>query len=611
MREARIVCSKIKAFKADPSKRSFLINTYMIPLFSYLQRHFIMPKSITNELSVIIRKALGPYNYLPNRVLFATHGPFKLSPPVHHPFIVGLAMICATPPINPIRTDCALSKRTIAWNRMTAVDIMAKTLNLKDNGRKTLQFIVDGESYKDWKARGGGPRTLREWLGLTIPTYGPWKLIDEIPGASRDTVAVNMLILDDQRLKRSFITLFCKGWSLQHQYGLRTKQLQQNACSLCGAPQETYKHILCNCPKIDELLTSLRRVWLLCNKSNDNDWPDRGADMFAGAQPLKNHQIRLRRLILQTIKRALIESCMGILIVNRLIDNFKMVCRKKTWTRGGNKDDRTDRPPPTIVPDQTYGFFDGSACTWPPARGGGFVIYRGTQEVAAGAIHSPFQTSNWGEAKALALLMERARIMEVNDIVIYGDSEIVINFMGRQNSFQKWTQALWEQIHKGIPEGWTFKHVGREYNKRADVIANAAALSQELGNALAREQGRTTRKVTEADIEVATKNFKWYDNEVIVNASKEGRKRDTLFTIPDNYVPPNVVGTTTDAGYEEDFRELPFNESHQIRTKPIESFFVNPTTHNVGYISDGTNGEGESVTNAIAKAIAPEVSGEV
>src|SRR5690606_27297873 len=90
LREARIVSNKIRTSKIGPAKRALHINTYMIPLFGYLQRHFITPKSITNTISKLIRKAMGPYNYLPNRVLFATRGPFKLSPPIQHPFIVGL-----------------------------------------------------------------------------------------------------------------------------------------------------------------------------------------------------------------------------------------------------------------------------------------------------------------------------------------------------------------------------------------------------------------------------------------------------------------------------------------------------------------------------------------
>ena len=169
---------------------------------------------------------------------------------------------------------------------------------------------------------------------------------------------------------------------------------------------------------------------------------------------------------------------MGILNWDRLKGNFKTMCRTRRKRGSTNKSPRTDREAPKISQSKMYGFFDGSACEWPPAGAGGFAIFKGITEICARAIHAPFRTSNWGKANALARLIEHGRKLGIDKMTVFGDSQIVINMINHRNSFRDWTAGLWEQIHQGVPEKWTFHHVGREYNKRADVIANAAAYSQ-------------------------------------------------------------------------------------------------------------------------------------
>jgi hypothetical protein len=116
---------------------------------------------------------------------------------------------------------------------------------------------------------------------------------------------------------------------------------------------------------------------------------------------------------------------------------------------------------------------------------------------------------------------------------------------------------------------WTFNHIYRENNKRADVIANAAAYSQQQGDQMARETGRLKRLIVKSLPEHHSTN-----HERICKLGATPKKMEISFPIKENYVPPyDHKATLANIGNEEDFREIKINNSKTISNNTITKFF--------------------------------------
>jgi hypothetical protein len=238
LKNAAIVANKLHSLKSTLRQRCLAINTYIISLFSYLQRHYIIPRSVANKISHHIRFALGPYNYLPDRVLFTNNGPFKLKQPILHPFFMGIAILSLSPTVKRPHTTRNICNKTIYWHQNTARNIVDNILHIK---------VDKAYSYEDDKAeRKQTTRALRATLIRSLPNGCSWKLIDQVVNAQRKIFIINIISLTSMRLKKAFTTLLCKGWYLNHQYN-RKKGHIETKCSLCKEENESYKHILEEC----------------------------------------------------------------------------------------------------------------------------------------------------------------------------------------------------------------------------------------------------------------------------------------------------------------------------------------------------------------------------
>jgi ribonuclease HI len=216
------------------------------------------------------------------------------------------------------------------------------------------------------------------------------------------------------------------------------------------------------------------------------------------------------------------------------------------------------------------GFFDGSGRWNPQAAGGGWALYYNQEEINAGAIHLPYCTSNDGESAACAALLCHINKIGLPNANIFGDSKMIVDHMANRKLIgrHEWADRLipfqFEKWRKSI----TFNHIPRSQNKRADAIANAAAISLEAGKKVAEEQDQTQREIGEKPVELPMRCRKL--NEFIENP----KKMTVAFPIDEDFKIP-IIGTgESEIGIIEDFRETRYTEFKSISIPKIDKYFT-------------------------------------
>lgn len=132
-----------------------------------------------------------------------------------------------------------------------------------------------------------------------------------------------------------------------------------------------------------------------------------------------------------------------------------------------------------IVNNKIYTImFDGGSRGNPGNSGCGFVIYDSeNNEIDHGYKNIGFNTNNVAEYTALYLALILARKKEYNNIIIKGDSMLVINQL---KGVWKVKNANLKKIYDNIKNilkniaSYKLLHVKRNLNKRADQLANIA-----------------------------------------------------------------------------------------------------------------------------------------
>jgi ribonuclease HI/exonuclease III len=653
-RSAAIIASKMHEMKAPLHQKCKQINTYMVPLYNYIQRHYIMSKSAVNSLHKHIRHALGTHNFLPDRVLFANREPLKIKRPIIHPFYLGVTILALSPTVAEIQTEKAICSNTIMWHQQVAREIINKKI-----GRPT-NHIMYNAPYNGKKMRGKIRKAIRATLTRTLVATGMWKLLDQIEGTDRLIFAANFFKIKKPREKMILITVLCKGWSLKHQYGIRNKE-EDMTCSACEVSQETYKHILEECEGIKEVLKIWKNKWDRSPPINHGiiKWPTMGADIMCAKWILTENEIKIRCIILKLIHDVMVGCRKQEINMNMMEEEIRklkwvVMKKKKVWkgkprnnyeeqmnnglgeeeqrnseqqiaisqgvenqvNRGitqprsetpplkinlpsvevdimliGNKEDEENRKDmkcsqqPTLKQwkdiNQTkksvfIGFFDGSGKQNPQIAGGGWVLYFNQEEIQAGAVNLPYKTSNDGESAACAALLEHINKLGLPSANIFGDSKMIIDHMTNRKLLSKyaWADILIPYQFEKWKESITFNHIPRIHNKRADAIANAAAISLKVGMKVAMNSDQIQREVDEKQKELPMK-CKVMD-EFIGNP----KKMMIAFPIEDNFRIPLIGRGESEIGVVEDFREIKYTGFKSISIPKIDSFFKTINNYN-------------------------------
>ena len=137
------------------------------------------------------------------------------------------------------------------------------------------------------------------------------------------------------------------------------------------------------------------------------------------------------------------------------------------------------------VNDEYILMFDGGSRGNPGLSGAGFVIYKNTIEIAYGYRYLGKATNNIAEYSALILGLEAANIIGLKKLVIKGDSKLVLlqvsgEWSVKSEQLKPLCKKAVSLIHKFSYS--RLEHIKRNFNKRADELANEAMNKQSTYN---------------------------------------------------------------------------------------------------------------------------------
>jgi ribonuclease HI len=127
-------------------------------------------------------------------------------------------------------------------------------------------------------------------------------------------------------------------------------------------------------------------------------------------------------------------------------------------------------------------YTDGGSRGNPGPSGAGAAIFRGDTEIGHVSKYLGKQTNNWAEYEALILALDTTHKLAgspVNvPVTVKMDSELIVKQMKgeyrvKDPELKKQHQKVKDLIAESFPH-ISFVHVRREFNKRADELANDA-----------------------------------------------------------------------------------------------------------------------------------------
>jgi|AntAceMinimDraft_11_1070367.scaffolds.fasta_scaffold02541_8 ribonuclease HI len=121
-------------------------------------------------------------------------------------------------------------------------------------------------------------------------------------------------------------------------------------------------------------------------------------------------------------------------------------------------------------------YFDGACKSNPGKAGAGMVIYKNNVEIASDSVYiGEKETNNVSEYIGLLIGMKTAIHLGITDLIVRGDSMLVIKQMNGEYKVKSDTLREHYTNAKGFEkmfEKITYEHVYRNKNKRADELAN-------------------------------------------------------------------------------------------------------------------------------------------
>jgi ribonuclease HI len=130
--------------------------------------------------------------------------------------------------------------------------------------------------------------------------------------------------------------------------------------------------------------------------------------------------------------------------------------------------------------------FDGCSKGNPGLSGAGAVIYEDNEEIWGNQLFVGEKfTNNHAEYAGLILGLQQASKMNIKNILVEGDSLLVINQMSNiyncnsTNLIELYNKA--KELEKNF-EKIHYQHVDRKFNKRADQLSNVAVMDYILLN---------------------------------------------------------------------------------------------------------------------------------
>jgi ribonuclease HI len=133
-------------------------------------------------------------------------------------------------------------------------------------------------------------------------------------------------------------------------------------------------------------------------------------------------------------------------------------------------------------------FFDGCCKGNPGPGGSGFVLYEedgATEIVAAAQFVGDYVTNNVAEYNGLICGLKEAVKQGVEDLVVKGDSLLIIQQMRKEFQIRSSNLLPFYQEAAAIVKEFAkieFKHVYRAENQRADALSNQGVINEKRVN---------------------------------------------------------------------------------------------------------------------------------
>lgn len=121
--------------------------------------------------------------------------------------------------------------------------------------------------------------------------------------------------------------------------------------------------------------------------------------------------------------------------------------------------------------------FDGGSRGNPGPSGCGFVIYQNDKIFQKGSQYLGEKTNNYAEYKGLILALQQAKKLRCKNIIIKGDSLLVINqLIGIYKVNSETIVPLYNETKNILKyfKNVSYEHIKRDFNKEADALANEA-----------------------------------------------------------------------------------------------------------------------------------------
>jgi len=248
-------------------------------------------------------------------------------------------------------------------------------------------------------------------------------------------------------------------------------------CVLCKSESESTEHLFMRCPITQQTWQNIKPFVHYLGDWNGvdliNTWIDWG-NINVGTKAV-NLPIIVNWIIWKTRNRMIFEDReahwplieAGIITAfNELPDPLAPKLRRQT-------------PPPVIHQGTLWAFFDGAANT--QSCGGGIIFHISASHFYHIKLGLGEGTNNFAELITLRHLLHFALSHHCNSINIYGDSQIVTNWINRISSCHSHTlNVILDEVYM-LQEAFNqinVSHIYREHNQDADRLSKEAALME-------------------------------------------------------------------------------------------------------------------------------------
>jgi len=233
-----LVSQCLNSIHTSLSQHIRLLNTYWVPITSYISRFVYLSKGTGTTIAKYLRIALGPHNAVPSSLLFSTSPPFNLPIPLRHPVLAAIASLASLDPsLFPSTTP--KSPTSTCFGRAIALSDVASCFPLFHSPADVLLSSHPQELI--------GPHVSKWYYSLlTSKLPGPSLLGKGFESQDLPLVLLNLDFNPPPSLKTTFLRFITHSWHFH---------AHPSTCPFCATDLISYLHLHL-CPVINAIYDS-------------------------------------------------------------------------------------------------------------------------------------------------------------------------------------------------------------------------------------------------------------------------------------------------------------------------------------------------------------------